>query len=109
MSRRWTTLLLGATLVLGSLLSASQAYADHWRYRPRGTVVGFSVAVGAPTVVYPAPVVVYEPAVPVIVRPAPVIVVDPWCPPPVPVYYSGRATGIYLGSSGFGFYYERWR
>lgn len=108
MYRGWKSAFLATAIFVSWLLTSSHVQADHWRYRPRGTVVGFSIGVGTPTVVYPAPVVVYDPFAPVVVRPAPVVIVDPWCPHPVPVYYRGTATGVYIGP-GFGFYYERWR
>ncbi|GBD35517.1 hypothetical protein HRbin36_00629 [bacterium HR36] len=109
MYREWKIAVLGVACLLGSLLAAAPAQADHWRHRPRGTVLGFSVGVGAPTVVYTAPVVVYDSLAPIVVRPAAPVIIDPWCPPPVPVYYPSRVTGVFIGSPGFGFYYERWR
>ncbi|MCS7015348.1 MAG: hypothetical protein NZM42_04415 [Gemmatales bacterium] len=116
MYRTAKLLRLATILGLGTLLLADTARADHRLIRPRGTVVGYSIHVATPVPFYPAPGIIYDPwqpvivpPGPVIVQPAPVVVVDPWYPPLVPAYYPSRVTGVYIGTPGIGFYYQRWR
>ncbi|MCS7167128.1 MAG: hypothetical protein RMI91_08100 [Gemmatales bacterium] len=108
MARKIRHGLSGFAIIVGILSATSAAEANPWIVRPRGTVVGLSFSVATPTVVYPAPMVVYDPFVPVVASP-PVIIVDPWYPAPLPVYYPRRVTGFYIGPPGITFYYQRWR